>query len=235
MTAWLRGRTGPDGGKGEGAGRAEMDRRREDGRAAVTVMEGWAGREWQMQRWKMAQLERTLRHAHTHTHVCFVICSCILAYVIICYTVYKIPEWEIKKRFSPEVLRIFFWSVSWLLDTQINILIINHFTLWGTLNPKLNVQSGKVEPIIGRGYKVPKKLLGSKALGVGEIPPELLKALDIVGLGLGWHTSSVLQDRKWQSGRDQRVCFSYQGITLLCLHGNISVTVPGETVSLDSC
>lgn len=93
----------------------------------------------------------------------------------------------------------------------------------------------KIEcPVRGRGYQVAKKLLGSNALGVCESPPE---TLDIVGLGLAWHTLSVLQDRECQSGRDQRVCSSYQGITLLCLPGNVSVTVPGEkfSVSLDSC
>ena len=80
--------------------------------------------------------------------------------------------------------------------------------------------------------KVVKKLLGGKAPGVDEIRPEMLKALDTVGLSwltrlfsVAWGSGTVPMD--WQTGvvvpifkkGDRRVCSNYRGITLLSLPG----------------
>ncbi|TWW74534.1 hypothetical protein D4764_14G0005370, partial [Takifugu flavidus] len=78
--------------------------------------------------------------------------------------------------------------------------------------------------------KVVKKLLGGKALGVVEIRPEFLKALDVVGLSwltqlcnitrtsgavlLDWQTEVVVP--LFKKG-DRRVCSNYRGIALLSL------------------
>nr|XP_049577496.1 glycine receptor subunit alpha-3 isoform X1 [Syngnathus scovelli] len=82
--------------------------------------------------------------------------------------------------------------------------------------------------------EVVKKLLGGKALGVDEIRPEFLKALDVVGLSwltrlynVVWTSGTVPLD--WQTGvvvplfkkGDRRVCSNYRGITLLSLPGKV--------------
>ncbi|TWW62340.1 hypothetical protein D4764_04G0009870 [Takifugu flavidus] len=82
--------------------------------------------------------------------------------------------------------------------------------------------------------EVVKKLLGGKAPGVDEIPPEFLKALDVVGLSwltrvcnIAWTSGAVPLD--WQTGvvvplskkGDRRVCSNYRGITLLSLLGKV--------------
>uniref|UniRef100_A0A8C2ZPF1 Reverse transcriptase domain-containing protein n=1 Tax=Cyclopterus lumpus TaxID=8103 RepID=A0A8C2ZPF1_CYCLU len=92
---------------------------------------------------------------------------------------------------------------------------------------------GVVSPIsLAEVAKVVKKLLGGKAPGVDEILPEMLKALDIVGLSwltrlfsVAWGSGTVPMD--WQTGvvvpifkkGDRRVCSNYRGITLLSLPG----------------
>ena len=82
--------------------------------------------------------------------------------------------------------------------------------------------------------EVVKKLLGGKAPGVDEIRPEMLKALDIVGLSwltrlynVAWASGTVPVE--WQTGvvvpifkkGDRRVCANYRGITLLSLPGKV--------------
>ncbi len=75
-----------------------------------------------------------------------------------------------------------------------------------------------------------KTLHRGKVPGVDEICLEMLKALDIVGLSWLAHLSSVAWRSgtvplEWQTGmvvpifrkREKRVCFNYQGITLLSL------------------
>jgi len=75
--------------------------------------------------------------------------------------------------------------------------------------------------------EVVKKLFSGKAPGVDEIVPEMLKALDIVGLtrlvNVMWRLGTVPVE--WQTGvvgpifkkGDRRVCSKYRGITLLSL------------------
>ncbi|XP_054862758.1 golgi transport 1Ba isoform X1 [Amphiprion ocellaris] len=82
--------------------------------------------------------------------------------------------------------------------------------------------------------EVVKKLLGGKVPGVDEIRPEMLKALDIVGLSwltclyrVAWASGTVPVE--WQTGvvvpifkkGDRRVCSNYRGITLLSLPGKV--------------
>uniref|UniRef100_A0A8C4S0K5 Reverse transcriptase domain-containing protein n=1 Tax=Erpetoichthys calabaricus TaxID=27687 RepID=A0A8C4S0K5_ERPCA len=82
--------------------------------------------------------------------------------------------------------------------------------------------------------EVVKKLVGGRALGVDEIRPEFLKALDVVGLSwltclcnIAWTSGTVPLD--WQIGvvvplfkkGDRRVCSNYRGITLLSLPGKV--------------
>ena len=82
--------------------------------------------------------------------------------------------------------------------------------------------------------EVVKKFLGGKAPGVDEIRPEMLKALDIVGLSwlarlfsVAWASGTVPVE--WQTGvvvpifkkGDRRVCANYRGITLLSLPGKV--------------
>ncbi|TWW78139.1 R2 Retrovirus-related Pol polyprotein from type I retrotransposable element [Takifugu flavidus] len=55
-----------------------------------------------------------------------------------------------------------------------------------------------------------KKLLGGKALGVDEIRPEFLKALDVTGVVVPLFKKG-----------DRRVCSNYRGITLLSLPGKV--------------
>ena len=77
-----------------------------------------------------------------------------------------------------------------------------------------------------------KALRRGKAAGVDEIRPEMLKALDAVGIawltrlfGVVWREGSTPLD--WQTGvvvplfkkGDQRVCSNYRGITLLSIPG----------------
>ena len=76
--------------------------------------------------------------------------------------------------------------------------------------------------------EVVKQLFSGKVPSVEEIHPEMLKALDIVGLSwltcllnVAWYTVPVV----WQTGvvvpifkkGDRRVCSNYRGITLLSL------------------
>jgi len=90
--------------------------------------------------------------------------------------------------------------------------------------------SGKASPISLVEVAEVKKLFRSKAPGVDEIGPEMLKALDIIGLS--WLTRLV--NVAWRSGTvpvewqtvvpifkkgDRRVCSNYRGITLLSLPG----------------
>ncbi|KAK3562609.1 hypothetical protein QTP86_002090 [Hemibagrus guttatus] len=82
--------------------------------------------------------------------------------------------------------------------------------------------------------EVVQQLLGGKAPGVDEILPEYLKSLDFVGLSwltclcnIAWRSGTVPLD--WATGvvvplfkkRDQRVCSSYRGITLLSHPGKV--------------
>uniref|UniRef100_A0AAR2LJT3 Reverse transcriptase domain-containing protein n=1 Tax=Pygocentrus nattereri TaxID=42514 RepID=A0AAR2LJT3_PYGNA len=82
------------------------------------------------------------------------------------------------------------------------------------------------------------KLLSGKAPGVDEIRPEMLKALDIVGLSwltrlcnIAWTSGTVPLD--WQTGvvvpifkkGDRRVCANYRSITLLSLPGKVYAKV----------
>ncbi|TWW73571.1 hypothetical protein D4764_15G0009650 [Takifugu flavidus] len=82
--------------------------------------------------------------------------------------------------------------------------------------------------------EVVKKLLGGKALGVDEIRPEFLKALDVVGLSwltrlcnIAWTSGVVPLD--WSTGvvvplfkkGNRRMCSNYRGITLLSLPGKV--------------
>ena len=78
-----------------------------------------------------------------------------------------------------------------------------------------------------------RKLLGGRAPGVDEVRPEVLKALDVVGLSwltrlcsiawtsgavpLDWHPPVPLLFKKG----DRRVCSNYRGITLLSLPGKV--------------
>ena len=78
-----------------------------------------------------------------------------------------------------------------------------------------------------------KQLLRGTAPTLVEVRPELLKALDIVGLSsliclcnITWMSGTVLLE--WQTGvvfpvfkGEQRVCSNYWGITLLSLPGKI--------------
>ncbi len=94
--------------------------------------------------------------------------------------------------------------------------------------------SGEASPIsLAEVAEVVKKLLSGKVPGVDEIHPEMLNALDIVGLS--WLTRlfsvvwrSVTMPVEWQTGvvvpifkkGDWRVCSNYHtGITLLNLPG----------------
>ncbi|TWW64209.1 hypothetical protein D4764_03G0012170 [Takifugu flavidus] len=78
--------------------------------------------------------------------------------------------------------------------------------------------------------EVVKKLLGGRALGMDQIRPEFLKALDVVGLSwltrlcnIAWTLGAVPLD--WQTGvvvplfkkGEWRVCSNYRGIPLLSL------------------
>ncbi|KAK3514900.1 hypothetical protein QTP70_034583, partial [Hemibagrus guttatus] len=82
--------------------------------------------------------------------------------------------------------------------------------------------------------EVVQQLLGGKAPGVGEIRPEYLKSLDVVGLSrltrlcnIAWRSGTVPLD--WATGvvvplfkkGDRRVCSNYRGITLLSLPGKV--------------
>ncbi|KAK3508205.1 hypothetical protein QTP70_017467 [Hemibagrus guttatus] len=82
--------------------------------------------------------------------------------------------------------------------------------------------------------EVVQQLLGGKAPGVEEIPPEYLKSLDVVGLSwltrlcnIAWRSGTVPLD--WATGvviplfkkGDRRVCSNYRGITLLSLPGKV--------------
>ncbi|KAL3986594.1 KRAB domain-containing zinc finger protein [Sarotherodon galilaeus] len=79
-----------------------------------------------------------------------------------------------------------------------------------------------------------KQLLGGRAPGVDEGRPEILKALDVVGLSwltrlynVVWRSGAVPLD--WQTGvvvpifkkGDRRVCSNCRGITLLSLPGKV--------------
>lgn len=93
--------------------------------------------------------------------------------------------------------------------------------------------SGESAPIsLAEVAEVVKKLLSGKSPGVDEIRPEMLKALDIVGLSwltrlfsVAWRSGTVPVE--WQTGvvvpifkkGDRRVCSNYRGITLLSLPG----------------
>ena len=82
--------------------------------------------------------------------------------------------------------------------------------------------------------EVVKQLFSGKAPGVDEIRPEMLKALDSVGLlwltrlyNVAWGSGTVPME--WQTGvvvpifkkGDRRVCSNYRGITLLSLPGKV--------------
>jgi len=104
------------------------------------------------------------------------------------------------------------------LSVGLKEVLANHPTTW----------KGKAGPIaLAEAAKVVKKLLGGKAPGVDEIRPEMLKALDIVGLSwltrffnVAWGSGTVPMD--WQIGvvvpiffkGDRRVCSNYRGISL---------------------
>ena len=93
--------------------------------------------------------------------------------------------------------------------------------------------SGEVPPMsLADVAEVVKQLFSGKAPGVDEIRPEMLKALDIVGLSwltrlfnVVWGSGTV--PVAWQTGvvvpifkkGDRRVCSNYRGITLLSLPG----------------
>ena len=95
--------------------------------------------------------------------------------------------------------------------------------------------SGEAPPIfLAKVTEVVKQLFSGKVPGVDEICPEMLKALDIVGLS--WLTR--LYNVAWGSGTvpmalqtgvvvpifkkgDRRVCSNYRGITLLSLPGKV--------------
>lgn len=101
-------------------------------------------------------------------------------------------------------------------------------------------EAGPGDPGVGSSIsgaevtEVVKKLLGGRALGVDEVRPEFLKALDVVGLSwltrlcnIAWTSGTVPLD--WQTGvvvplfkkGDRRVCSNYRGITLLSLPGKV--------------
>jgi len=78
--------------------------------------------------------------------------------------------------------------------------------------------------------EVVKKLPGGRALGVDKIRLEMLKSLDLVLVSwlpcifnVTWRSETI--PVKWQTGMvitifkkgDQRVCFNYKGVLLLCL------------------
>lgn len=86
--------------------------------------------------------------------------------------------------------------------------------------------------------EVVKKLLSGKAQGMGEIRPEYLKSLDVVGLfwltrlcSIAWQSGTV--PLEWQTGvvvplfkkGVRRVCSNYRGITLLSLPGKVYARV----------
>lgn len=82
--------------------------------------------------------------------------------------------------------------------------------------------------------EVAKKLLSSKVPGVDGICPEILKALNIVGLSCLTHLCSVTRKSRkvpaeWRSGvvvpifkkGDRRVCSNRRGVTLLSPLGKV--------------
>ena len=95
--------------------------------------------------------------------------------------------------------------------------------------------SGEAPPIsLAEVAEVVKQLFSGKAPGVDEIRPEMLKALDNVGLlwltrlyNVAWGSGTV--PMAWQTGvvvpifkkGDRRVCSNYRGITLLSLPGKV--------------
>ncbi|KAL7857954.1 hypothetical protein AOLI_G00180560 [Acnodon oligacanthus] len=104
------------------------------------------------------------------------------------------------------------------------------------LNPEASGVSSSISLV--EVTEVVGKLFSGKALGVDEIRPEMLKALDIVGLSwlthlcnIAWTSGTVPLD--WQTGvvvpifkkGDRRVCANYWGITLLSLPGKVYAKV----------
>ena len=87
-------------------------------------------------------------------------------------------------------------------------------------------------PSVAEVREAVRSLKPGKAVGIDEIRPEMLKALDAGGIewltrvfGVAWRTGRVPSD--WQTGvvvpifkkGDQRECSNYRGITLLSLPG----------------
>ena len=105
-------------------------------------------------------------------------------------------------------------------------------------------ERGSVACVVSRSIyrvevsEVVGELFSAKAPGVDEIRPEMLKALDIVGMSwlarlcnIAWTSGTVPLD--WQTGvvvpifkkGDRRVCANYRGITLLSLPGKVYAKV----------
>lgn len=76
--------------------------------------------------------------------------------------------------------------------------------------------------------EVVKKLLSGKVSGVGEIHPEMLTALDIVGMFCMTHHFSTCRLADRGGGSSWRDCYNYQAITLLSLSMKTYARVHGE-------
>jgi len=100
----------------------------------------------------------------------------------------------------------------------------------------VNLEGGVTPISLAEAAMVVKKLLGGKAPGVDEIRPEMLKALDIVGLSwlthlfnVAWGSGTVPLD--WQTVvvtpifENRRVFSNYRGITLLSFPGKVYARV----------
>ena len=89
--------------------------------------------------------------------------------------------------------------------------------------------------------EVVKQLFSGKAPGVDEIRPEMLKALDIVGLSwltrlfnVAWGSGTVPVVVTFFKKGDRRVCSNYWGITLLSLPGFIPGCLKGGSGRLSN-
>ena len=99
------------------------------------------------------------------------------------------------------------------------------------ISPRLSAAMLEFSPV---NERLVQQLLSGKVPGVDEIRPEMLKALDLVGLlwltrlfNVAWGSGTVAS--VWHTGvvvpifkkGDRRVCSNYRGITLLSLPGKV--------------